>query len=161
MKPSTLISQQVSLKSFSTSQLPPKSVNLSLTITNIKNKLTDLKTHSAEFEGVVPSKFGELRDQICNTRDPKVDGVTFHERVVLHRVATGAGPVPRGCVAHRQPRLRADQRDPPPRPHSLSLSSLSPGGDRAHAVPTHSIFEHTLFPHSLPLPTLSPHTVSF
>jgi len=33
---------QVFLKSFCRSQLPHKSVNLSFTITNIKNKLTDL-----------------------------------------------------------------------------------------------------------------------
>ena len=37
-----LISQKMFLKSFCSSQLPHKSVDLSLTITNIKNKLTDL-----------------------------------------------------------------------------------------------------------------------
>ena len=41
-RPSIIISHKVILKSFCRSQHPHKSVNLSLTITNLKNKLTDL-----------------------------------------------------------------------------------------------------------------------
>ena len=42
LAPTDLIPQRVFVKSFCRSQLPHKSVNLSFTITDLKNKLTDL-----------------------------------------------------------------------------------------------------------------------